>query len=185
MEKDRLQYPGVLAVGLLVVAGVIYSSLAASSTITGAAVLGEKPYCCLDCSCISDGVCASCGQCLWVRECGPYGGGLNPEGLELVHAGRTQDGSIYTINAVMHPVSDGRLLLVMTLPNGFEPVTRNPMVVGMRHGETVIVPLKVFVKENVAEQKHLIRVELLNYNWDRISSAEASVGVYSGRDISP
>ncbi len=185
METDALSDRGILVVGILVVAGVLYYSLAPSSGITGGAVLLAKPSCCLDCTCMTDDMCASCGRCLWLKACGSYGGGLNPEGLELVHAGRTRDGSAYTINAVLHPVAEGKLLLLMGLPNGFVPVGGNPVVVSMRAGETVIAPLKLYVKENVAEQQHLVRIELLDYNWNLVSSAEASVDVYSGRGISP
>lgn len=185
METDALFDRGILVVGILVVAGVLYYSVTSSPGITGGAVLIAKPSCCLDCTCVTDDVCASCGRCLWLQECGSYGGGLNPEGLELVHAGRTRDDSTYTINAVLHPVAEGKLLLLMGLPNGFEPVAGNPVVVSLRPDETVIVPLKLYVKENVAEQQHLVRIELLDYDWNLVSSAEASVDVYSGRRLSP
>jgi hypothetical protein len=181
MDSDVRHEIAVPIVGLLVVAGILYYSLPPSSALpTGYSVLPQKPGCCGDCSCPSEEVCSACDRCIWTGECSRDWGGLNPEGLELVHSGRVAEGGSFTLNAILHPQKDGQLLLNLRLPNGFWMEEDNPVPVKLQGGQKLVVPLKVHVKENVAETDHLIRADLVDYDWKVYSSAQASVSVWWG-----
>jgi hypothetical protein len=179
MDSDIRHDVAVTIVGLLVVAGIIYFAIPSSpEIITGYVIPGQNPGCCSDCSCPSKEACSVCDKCIWTGECSTFWGGLNPEGLELVHSGRVEDGTSFTLNAVVHSQKDGQLLLNLRMPNGFSAEGGNSVPISLKAGKTVVVPITVNVKENVAETDHLIRADLVDYNWRLLSWAEASVTVW-------
>jgi len=162
----------------LIVAGVIYASFSSPPDMpSGYVVASGVTSCCDDCSCIRQDVCSACGRCTWVSECSALGNSLGPEGMELVHAGRVRDGESFVLNVVLAPEKDGKMLVQLTLPPGFS-ADRESQVVQLWAGELKIVQFNIHVRENVAEQEHLLKAELLDSNWKVVSQAEAKVGVW-------
>jgi len=168
---------------LLAVAGILYESYGLSTGMpSGHAVLPATPSCCGDCSCAGPDVCYACGGCCWTSKCVDCVAGLGLEGFKLVHCGRVEDGSSFTVNAVLKSRDDRKLLVDLKLPSGFTHESMNPVLVGLKAGEPEVVAFKVHVTENVAEQEHVLRAVVLDSDWSTFSSAEATVSVYwSGR----
>lgn len=180
MESDRRIDYLVTLVGVLFVGGILYETLSSPMAVpSGYLAAYGVTSCCADCSCGSQEICSACPGCVYMASCLAPTESLTPGGLELLHVGRVRDNSSFILNAVLYPRSDGQMLVEVVLPRGFT-VDKNSEVVDLYAGERRILPFKVFVKENVAEQDHTIRVNLVDPDLRTVSSAEAMVSVYWG-----
>jgi hypothetical protein len=187
MDSPSRNDYATLAVGFIVVAGILYISFSAGfGEPSGFAVAGSPAPCCGDCSCVASEACLSCGgRCVWTSDCARFYGGLNPEGLELIGPGRVRDDETFTLNAVLDPPKDGRILLLVRLPNGFEVVGQNPTIASLKAGTVSQTPFRIRVKEHVAEQDHKILVESIDSDWKVVSHAEATVNVWWENRLNP
>ncbi len=173
----RLEY-SVTLVGFFLVAGILYETFSSPIDVpSGYLAAYGVTSCCLDCSCDAQQICSSCQKCAWIEKCDPLSGTLTPGGLELRHSGRARDNSTYLLNAVIYPKEDGIMLVDLALPAGFS-AERTSAVVDLYAGEARVVPFTMYIRENVAEQDHILRVELIDSDYKVISSSEAKVSVY-------
>jgi hypothetical protein len=166
----------VPSVGFILVAGILYLCLSLPELPVAYVVASGATDCCSDCSCIRRSLCFECQNCFWVDECTLLSNKLNPEGIELIHAGHAVPGDSFVLNVVFDPVMNQRGLLYLRLPEGFYS-KEDSKIVQLEAGQTKVVSFEVSVKEDVAEIDHTIHVDLLDPGWGLISSAEARVNV--------
>ncbi|MFH0862073.1 MAG: hypothetical protein V1875_03490 [Candidatus Altiarchaeota archaeon] len=178
MESDsRIDFI-VALVGVLFVGGILYETLSSPIDVpSGYLAAYGVTSCCTDCSCDIQEICSGCPGCVYTSGCLAPTLSLTPGGLEILHAGRVSDNSSFILNAVLYPKSDGQMLVEVVLPRGFT-ADRNSVVVDMYAGERMIVPFRVFVKENVAEMDHRLTMNLVTPELDVVCSAEGTVSVY-------
>jgi hypothetical protein len=103
---------------------------------------------------------------------------IGPQGLTLVNQPTVQDGSSFIAYIVVSPETDGQLLMKVKLPNGFHMETDPPASISLKAYEPQIIPLKIDVKKFVAEQDHLIQVELTDNGGNQVSTAETAIKVW-------
>jgi hypothetical protein len=97
--------------------------------------------------------------------------------LTIINPPKVQDGTSFITYVVVSPTTDNQLMMKVKLPNGFHMET-DPAPVNLIAYEPQIIPLKINVKKFVAEQDHLIRVELTNNDGELVGSAETTVTVW-------
>jgi hypothetical protein len=104
--------------------------------------------------------------------------GLGSDGLALINPPKVQDGTSFITYVVVLSKSDGQLMLSSKLPNGFHTMEDTSIPLTLKAYEPMIISLNISVKKFVAEQDHILRVELTNDNGELVSSAQGSVNVW-------
>jgi len=102
----------------------------------------------------------------------------DPHDLVLINTPRVQDGTTFVLYVVVLSKTDSPLSMNVKLPNGFHLEADAPPPRILKAYEPQIVALTINVKNFVAEQDHLIRVEMTNNEGEPVSSAETSVNVW-------
>lgn len=180
MDYDTHQI-AVLTLGILAVAGIIYTSFSAPvDSISGYAIL-SRPQCCTDCSCPHEMVCLSCGECIWATECSDFKASLQADGLELISPARVTDGAVFNLYAVVRPKEGGKYKVLFHMPNGLRLEGENPRLIDAAAGKVEVVSVRARVLTNVAEQDHVISADLVRSDWKPIATAKTNVNVYWDR----
>jgi hypothetical protein len=178
MESKRLHEDLVSLTGFIFVAGILYLTLSAPMDVSaGDLAVSGVVSCCDDCSCNLQEVCSACSSCIWTDGCNSAYGSRNTFGMELIHTSEAAVNSTFILNIIVYPDSDGKRLVEVYLPNGFT-ADRDSAVVDLYAGELKIIPFKVHVDENAAGGEHTMNAELVDADWNSISTAEGKVGVY-------
>lgn len=178
MDYDRKADILVAFAGLFLVGGILYEAFAAPVAVpSGYLAASGVTSCCGDCSCTSQEICLGCGRCVWTSRCLSPTESQTPGGLSLEYANRVADNSSFVLNAIVYPKSDGKMLVALELPRGFN-ADRDAVTVDLHAGEMKLVPFVIYVKEYVAEQDHTVGVDLLTPDLKTVSYAEGKVSVY-------
>jgi hypothetical protein len=181
MDSEQMHDYSVALVGFIFVVGILYVAFSSPVDVpSGYLAAAGVTNCCMDCSCPTQEICSGCARCVWTWDCQSLKEDSSLGVMELVNVGRVEDNSTFMVNVVLYPKEDGKRLVELTLPNGFSS-DRDSFLATLYSGERMIIPFKVHVGEDVAEQEHTIKVELVDADFQIMSSVETEVSVYWNR----